>query len=147
MIMLKVSAVLVSAMLFTSHGLAQTISDTHGNRMVAAQRYLDAVPMDELMTNASAEMVKNMPAESREPFITMMTETIRIDVLENAALASMATHFTVQEINALTDFYTSPVGKSDMNKFGLYMADIMPVIQQEIIRAVQQLTSDADSPE
>jgi hypothetical protein len=29
----------------------------------------------------------------------------------------------------LADFYGSPVGKSAMQKFGAYMADIMPVMQ------------------
>jgi hypothetical protein len=35
----------------------------------------------------------------------------------------------------LADFYGSPVGKSAMQKFGAYMADLMPVLQAEIIKA------------
>jgi uncharacterized protein len=48
----------------------------------------------------------------------------------------MANHFTVGELNALTDFYGSPEGKSAMKKFGAYMSEIMPVIQQEMSHAV-----------
>jgi len=29
-----------------------------------------------------------------------------------------------------------------MSKFGLYMADVMPVIQQEMFRALQQLPAE-----
>jgi hypothetical protein len=35
----------------------------------------------------------------------------------------------------LADFYGSPVGKSAMQKFGTYMADIMPTMEAEIMKA------------
>ena len=47
----------------------------------------------------------------------------------------MVKHFTTEELKALADFYGSPVGKSAMQKFGAYMADIMPVMQAEIMKA------------
>jgi hypothetical protein len=40
---------------------------------------------------------------------------------------------------ALADFYGSPVGKSAMQKFGAYMADIMPVVQAEIVKAAAKM--------
>jgi len=40
---------------------------------------------------------------------------------------------------ALADFYGSPVGKSAMQKFGAYMADIMPTIEAEIMKAQAKL--------
>jgi hypothetical protein len=46
--------------------------------------------------------------------------------------------FTAQELNALADFYGSPVGKSAMGKFGIYMAEVMPALQQELIQAMGQ---------
>jgi hypothetical protein len=39
----------------------------------------------------------------------------------------------------LADFYGSPVGKSAMQKFGAYMADIMPVVQAEIMKAATKM--------
>jgi len=50
----------------------------------------------------------------------------------------MVRHFTVRELNALADFYGSPEGRSVMNKFGSYMADITPALQQEMLRAIKQ---------
>ena len=35
----------------------------------------------------------------------------------------------------MADFYGSPVGKSAMQKFGTYMADIMPTMEAEIMKA------------
>ena len=64
-----------------------------------------------------------------------MTKHIHVEVLERAALASMAKHFTVDELNALADFYGSREGRSAMKKIGAYIADVMPVIQQNMTKA------------
>jgi hypothetical protein len=45
----------------------------------------------------------------------------------------------------LADFYGSPVGKSAMKKFGAYMADIMPVVQAEIMKAAAKMEHQARS--
>jgi hypothetical protein len=48
---------------------------------------------------------------------------------------AMIKHFTTDELKALADFYGSPVGKSVMQKFGAYMAELMPTMQAEIVKA------------
>jgi hypothetical protein len=40
---------------------------------------------------------------------------------------AMVKDFTTDELKALADFYSSPVGKSAMQKFGTYTADIIAV--------------------
>jgi hypothetical protein len=70
-----------------------------------------------------------------------MTNAIRWDVLERAALSSLVRNLTVQELNALADFMESPHGRSAMKKMGAYTADVMPIVQQELIRAMQQMES------
>ena len=39
----------------------------------------------------------------------------------------------------MADFYGSSVGKSEMQKFGAYMVDLMPIIQAEMIKAQAKL--------
>ena len=94
--------------------------------------------MDSMMRDAIDKTSENLPEGQREPFMEFMTKYIRLNVLERAAVSSMVRHFTVRELNALADFYGSPEGRSAMKKFGSYMADVMPVIQQEISRAIEQ---------
>jgi hypothetical protein len=65
-----------------------------------------------------------------------MTEELDLEQVKDAMVASMVKHFTVGEINALTAFYGSAEGKSVMKKFGLYMADLMPVVQAETNKAM-----------
>jgi hypothetical protein len=64
-----------------------------------------------------------------------MTSQLDIAALTKAMIDSMVKHFSTEELKALADFYGSPVGKSAMEKFGAYMADIMPTIEAEIMKA------------
>jgi hypothetical protein len=117
---------------------AEDIPDSLGNRQAAAERYLSVAPMDSMMKETIEKTAENLPVGQREEFVEFMTKYIRINVLERSAISSMVRHFTVQELNALADFYGSPEGRSAMKKFGVYMADVMPVIQQEMARALKQ---------
>ena len=112
--------------------------DTYGNRLAAARRYLDVASMKDMMRDMTQETAKNLPENLRQPFIQYMNKSIRIEVLESTALASMAKHFTYKELDAIASFYGSPEGRSAMKKFGAYMGDVMPVLQQEMLRSQQQ---------
>jgi hypothetical protein len=112
--------------------------DTPGNRQAAAERYLAVVSVENMMKDIAEKTSENLPNEQREIYVDIMTNYIRISVLERAVISSLVSHFTVREMDALTDFYESPEGRSAMKKFGAYMADVMPVIEQEIARAIDQ---------
>jgi hypothetical protein len=118
------------------------LPDTHGNRLVAARSYLEIASMKDMVRDMIAETAKNLPDNIRQPYIQYMTKSMRVEVLESIALASMAKHFTLKELNALAAFYGSPEGRSAMKKFGAYMGDVMPVIQQELMRAQQQVETE-----
>ena len=124
------------------NSFASTIPDTYGNRLVAAEKYLAVAPMKDMMRDMIVETAKNLPENIRQPYIQYMTKFIRVEVMERAALASMARHFTVKELDALAAFYGSSEGRSAMKKFGVYMADVMPVIQQEIINSQKQVEAE-----
>jgi hypothetical protein len=118
---------------------AAEVPDTHGNRLAAARSYLEVASMREMVKDMIAETAKNLPEKNRQIYIKYMTDFIRVDVLESAAQASMARHFTLKELNALTAFYSSAEGRSAMKKFGAYMGDVMPVIQKEFTYSQRQL--------
>jgi hypothetical protein len=85
------------------------------------------------------KMTANLPPDQREQFKRMMTSQLDMAALTKAMTDSMVKHFTTEELKALADFYGSPVGKSAMQKFGAYMADIMPTMQSEIMKAQVKL--------
>jgi len=80
-------------------------------------------------------MAVNLPPDQRQQFKQMMTADLDIAALSKAMTDAMVKHFTTDELKALADFYGSPIGKSAMQKFGAYMADLMPVLQAEMIKA------------
>jgi hypothetical protein len=114
-------------------------SDTEQERVAAAKRYLEVAQMSKITDDAVTELAKTYPAEKRDKFLEFMHEAVRPEVLEQAAMASMVKVFTAEELNALADFFGSPIGRSAMGKFGIYVADVMPVIQQEMFRALQSV--------
>lgn len=136
MSILNANLALIILIFSTGYAAAKDIPDTYENRREAALRHLVAVPTENMINDAAQEMAKNMPENNRSFFLAMMTEVIRIDVLEKATIEAMTKHFSVQEIDAMTEFYTSTHGSSVMKKFGLYTAEIIPTVQQEVIRAV-----------
>jgi hypothetical protein len=117
-------------------------ADSEDERIAAARRYLGVAQMSKITDDTVTELARTVPAEQRNRFLEFMHNAIRPEVLERAAMASMVKVFTVEELNALADFFGSPVGRSAMGKFGLYMADVMPVIQQEMFRALQQMPAE-----
>lgn len=127
---------------FSQITFASELPDTYGNRMAAARKYLDVVSMKDLMRDSINENSKNFPMDLRPVYIKYMLSSVRIEVIEAAALASMAQRFSLEEINALVAFYGSRSGQSVMRKMGNYMGDVMPVIQQELVRSQAMFERD-----
>src|SRR6266567_1404667 len=131
--------ILVVVTLFTSSVFVLGATDTPETRRKEAERYLQVSPPKALFEDMADKMAANLPADQREQFKKVMTTDVDIAALSKAMIDSMVKNFTTEELKALADFYGSPVGKSAMQKFGAYMADIMPVMQAEIIKASAKL--------
>jgi hypothetical protein len=113
--------------------------DTPETRRKEAERYLQVSPPKALFEDMADKMAANIPADQRDQFKKLMTTEVDISALSKAMIDSMVKNFTTEELKALADFYGSPVGKSAMQKFGAYMADIMPVVQAEIMKAASKM--------
>jgi hypothetical protein len=130
--MLK-SAVLITICLQSASVVAAT--DTPETRRREAERYLQATPPKAMFDDMADKMAANLPPADREKFKQMLTSQLDIPALTKAMTDAMVKHFTTEELKALADFYGSPVGKSAMQKFGAYMAEVMPALQAEIMKA------------
>jgi hypothetical protein len=123
------------ATVISARSFAQAIADTPENRQQQADRYLQATPPKELFTTMAQKMAMNLPPSERDKFIKTFASEIDMDAVIKAMRTAIIKHFTAEEIKALADFYGSPVGKSAMSKFGDYMADVMPALQAEVMKA------------
>ena len=113
--------------------------DTPETRRKEAERYLQVSPPKALFEDMADKMAANIPADQRDQFKKLMTTEVDVAALSKAMIDAMVKNFTTEELKALADFYGSPVGKSAMKKFGAYMADIMPVVQAEIMKAASKM--------
>jgi hypothetical protein len=112
------------------------LDDTPENRSRETDRYIATTPPQELFEDMAEQVAKNLPPEQREAFKRTITKNLDMDAVVKGMKEAMIKHFTADELKALADFYGSPVGKSAMKKFGSYMADAMPVIQAEMMKAM-----------
>jgi hypothetical protein len=133
--MQKYTFTLTILTLFISCALGFSAADTPETRRQQAERYLQATPPKVLFEDMADKMAVNLPPDQRDQFKKLMTSELDIAALTKAMIDAMVKHFTTEELKALADFYGSPVGKSAMQKFGVYMADIMPTIEAEIVKA------------
>jgi hypothetical protein len=134
---------LVCSSFSLASAVAEGIADTPENRRAQAERYLTASSPKTMFEDMAKKMSVNMPADQRAQFVELFTSKVDIDALTKAMIESMVRHFSAEELKALADFYGSPVGKSAMSKFGDYMADLMPTLQQEMMKATQRMQEAA----
>ena len=116
---------------------ADTIPDTPENRREQAARYLAATPPKEMMTEMLKSITGSMPAAQRDRMTQMFATGLDMDALTKAMNDSLVKTFTAEELKALADFYSSPIGKSAMSKMTVYMADLMPTVQAQMLKAFQ----------
>jgi hypothetical protein len=121
------------------------LSDTPENRAKLADEYLKEVPVKDLMDDITERLSATVTENKREEFKSMLTKHFDLDALVAAEKESLAKVFTVGELNAMIQYQSTPEGKSSMKKMGIYMADLMPVIQTELKKAIQAAAQEAKS--
>ncbi|MEO6004854.1 MAG: DUF2059 domain-containing protein [Opitutus sp.] len=125
---------------------AWAIDDSPEHRKQQAARYMEATPPQALFADMAEQMAKNLPPEQRNAFKTTLTKHLDIAAISQAITEAMVKCFTADELHALADFYGSAVGKSAMKKFGTYMADVMPAIQSEMMKATAKTNRELPTP-
>jgi hypothetical protein len=124
----------------------RALEDSPANREKEAERYLTVMTVREMFTDMAEQMSKTMPEDKRQAFKDLFSKHIDIPALEKAMKAALVKHFTADELKALADFYSTPFGKSAMKKMPKYMADLMPTIQQEVMKAQSKANSESQNP-
>ena len=122
---------------------AFALEDTPQNREQQADRYLEVVPPQSMMTDMSSKMAETLPEEQRDQFKALMTKHLDLGRVTAAIKAAMIKTFSADELQALADFYGSDVGKSAMAKMGTYMSEVMPATMNEVQSALVKAQGEA----
>jgi hypothetical protein len=136
------AAALSLALVLGSAGIAVAQTDDSPEaRAKAVDRYFQVVSLKDMLTDMVIEVAKQLPPEDREIFKALILKYVRLEVVEAAAKQSLTKHLTVAEINVFTEFLQRPEGKSGISKMKYYYADILPVVQFEMDRAMKEMQS------
>jgi len=135
--MKRVLLCLVLSLFLANPGFAVAEQDASGTKAQLIDEYFSHIPMKRMLDEMALELSKQLPPARRQMFVDTMGNRVRVDVLEQAARESLARHLSVAELRLFVEFIKRPEARSAMDKMKYYMADLMPIVQQEIIRAMQ----------
>jgi hypothetical protein len=138
-----IGLVLLMASACTDTKQAKSLPDNPENRTAAAKRYLETMPPKEMLQSLATRVTPNLPEKDRKAFLEVMESADLEKAADRITLEGLVKSFTVGELNAMTAFYGSPDGKSAAKKFGPYMMAVMPQIQQEVKKAMDEKQKQA----
>lgn len=112
------------------------------------QKLLNDMLSPQMVLTQMQAISSQLPADKVDVLVNIVTEelgSIRPE-METAMIEGAAQAFSVAEINALTEFYNSPLGSSAMGKMTPYMQQTMgalgPSMQQMQQRIVQRVQTE-----
>jgi hypothetical protein len=125
---------------------ARALEDNKANREQEADRYLAVMPVREVVADMAEQMGKNLPVDKRQRFRGLFTKYVDVAAMEKVMKAALVKHLTADELKALADFYSTPVGKSAMKKMtGPYTADTLPTVRSEVMKAQAKAASEMEN--
>jgi hypothetical protein len=122
---------------------AKSLPDNPENRTVLAKQYLEIMKPKDMLHSVAGRVTPRLPEKDRKPFTDIMNSPAIEKSAYRITLDGLVKHFTVGELNAMLAFYGSPDGQSAAKKYGSYVGEIMPQIQQEVKKAVEEAEKQA----
>ena len=135
---MKKILLLIALSVLSATNIASAQENCPKEKAEAIVEYLNINSVDDLLDQVLIEIQKQIPPENRELFTKIWRSAFDRNELKKVMANSMCKHFTIGEIKAVTKFYSSPEGRSVMEKMPKYMAEFMPYLQVLNQRAVQK---------
>jgi hypothetical protein len=134
----SVTAIMLAFWLLTcGHAVAQT-----QETLAAADRLIAVQKPAEMMKDMAGNVAARLPGASeaqKQAFVAEMTNPGFMARYQDQMRIVMAKHLTVEEMDALTEFYSKPVAQSAMKKMGATTAEMMTFLQGEIPAMVSRI--------
>ncbi len=107
----------------------------------SAKRYAKAIPAQEVIEEMLVYHVRNVPGPGRNNVAGEIRSRLNKDKLLETYIDILVSVYTTEELDALADFYSSPIGAS-ANAKRSQVVDKYWMFREEVERAVMQATSD-----
>jgi hypothetical protein len=117
---------------------AKSLPDNPENRTALANRYLEAMPTKTMLLGIANREVNRFPEKDRKPFMEIMQSPEMVKEANRLMIDGLVKNFTAGELNAMVIFYASPEGQSALKKFGPFIAEVMPQIQEKVKKGLAE---------
>ena len=132
------TAIMVAFWLLTcGHAVAQTQES-----LAAADRLIAVQKPTELMKDMAANIATKLNGateQQKQAFVAEMTNPGFMARYQDQMRIVLAKHLTVEEMDALAEFYSKPVAQSAMKKMGATTAEMMTFLQNEVPAMVARI--------
>jgi hypothetical protein len=125
---------------------AKPLPDTPENRTAEAKRYLEAMPPKEMLREVANRVGSKFPENEQPVFKQVMASPAMEKAAYRISLEALVKNFTAGELKAMVDFFGSPEGQTAYKKFGAYMSETIPLIQQEVKKSMAELQQQHTPP-
>ena len=132
------AAIALALCVFASGSVAAQTAEA----LAAADRLIAVQKPTEMMKDMAANVAARIPGatdQQKQAFVAEMTNPGFMTRYQEQMRIVMAKHLTVDEMNALAEFYSKPVAQSAMKKMGATTADMMTFLQGEIPAMVARI--------
>jgi uncharacterized protein len=140
---MQMHASLVITLIALLLGLPTSVRAQPTEHEAAAQRYISAMSIRRLLTPLVADYVSTVPAQGRLQVANEIFRSLEVDQVKKAVTAALIQTYTVQELDAMTAFFGSPLGKSILDKSIDLESYLNLALREEILasitRALQRL--------
>lgn len=131
--------------IFALTTFAFALEDNVVNRQTQANRYLEANPPKAMAQALADQTATILPEAERKPYLEMLTKYLDISVINQAMHSALVKHFTADELEVLANFYSNPEAKTALVKMDVYMAEVLPALQAEMLKAQQKAFNSSNN--
>lgn len=133
--------------LLASYAMAAAAPDSPDSRTRAATHLAEAIDMQSRIDDYLVKMTRDLQPGEREKFRALVKKHLRVAVLRDLQIKSLANTFTIRELNALEAFWRTEDGRAILTKYGTYLAAVMPPIDAEIEREIAEIKVEVEKDE
>ncbi len=124
-------------------GATDQTSENQGSdfkeRLALAKEMHEIRPAAEQVDSAIDSVALKMQQASREGFKSKMRNLLDYRAIERISVSAMAETYTLEELEAMIEYYSKPEAQSALDKTAVYQQKVAPEIVRMIDRAVMQM--------
>lgn len=109
-----------------------------GRRQELAVQMNERRPASAQVDIAIGQIAEQLPESDRDGFITFMKNNLDYKAIENISIDAMAETFTVEELEAMVEYYSKPEALSASEKLPEYQKKVSPEITRMIDKVMMK---------